>query len=190
MSNIDFINVLKQFLLKQNIFDDAPKSIQDIDNVAGVGYITLHNILYSFQDILIKGRRWSALGKFATGYNLRVMGDYACTLFRRDSRAIYHPQLPNGATITQFQIQIAKVNIQTDNTFTSKLRRHIWDRPYSVQTMAEISRSGIIHPDTDGKIIVNDISNPVVSDNYVYSVECTQTADRETLIYYVALIYD
>lgn len=133
-------------------------------------------------------RRWAALGRHAVGRGIYRMLDYAVVMQESTSLAAWRVDLPHGATITRFAVTMAKCNDQTGNTATCRLRRHSASSFGSISTLSEFSAVGALSPCSQ-TFDDTGVLNPVVSDAYVYAIECYQTAAKQTSIYGVQVEY-
>jgi hypothetical protein len=133
-------------------------------------------------------RRWAALGRHAVGRGIYRMLDYAVVMQTATSLAAWRVDIPHGATITRFAVTMAKCNDQTGNTATCRLRRHSASSFGSISTLSTFVAPGVLDPCSQ-TFEDTGVLNPIVSDSYVYAIECFQTADKSTSIYGVQVEY-
>jgi hypothetical protein len=133
-------------------------------------------------------RRWSAMGRQATGLNITIpSSEYAIDLTAANSVAVWSPQLPHGATITEWRIQVAYCNDQAGNTLYCRLRR--FTPPASVETLATLSLTVVPTTCDQGYTLTSFTPSAAVSDSYTYEVECAQTAAKLTSVYSTSISY-
>jgi hypothetical protein len=134
-------------------------------------------------------RRWSAMGRQASGRDLTIptTSEYAVDLTAATSVAVWSPQLPNGATITEWSVKVAYCNDQAGNTLYCRLRR--FTPPGSIVTLAEFYLSAIPTPCDPTYVFTTFTPSAVVSDSYTYEVECAQTAAKLTSVAWTSVSY-
>jgi hypothetical protein len=134
-------------------------------------------------------RRWSAMGRQAIGRDIALppFSEYAIDLPAATSVAIWSPQLPHGATITEWRILLAYCGDQTGNTLYCRLRRYT--PPSTVVTLAQLNLTAVPAPCDQPYALTTFTPSAVVSDGDTFEVECAQTGARSTSVYSTSISY-